>query len=75
MNWGSGAGELTPLNPQAAPPWLKPLTDNCRDVKRAYRRRVPPEVLALVTAEVTVEKEVLRGAEFKSLAEIDSSSP
>jgi 8-oxo-dGTP pyrophosphatase MutT (NUDIX family) len=42
--------ELTPLNPQAAPPWLKPLTDNCRDVKKAYRRRVPPEVLALVTA-------------------------
>jgi 8-oxo-dGTP pyrophosphatase MutT (NUDIX family) len=50
VNWGSGAGELTPLNPQAAPPWLKPLTDNCRDVKQAYRRRVPPEVLALVTA-------------------------
>ena len=50
MSWGSGEGKLTPLNPQAAPPWLKPLTDNCRDVKRAYRRRVPPEVLALVTA-------------------------
>ena len=47
MSWGSGSGELTP---DAAPPWLKPLTDNCRDVKRAYRRRVPPEVLALVTA-------------------------
>jgi 8-oxo-dGTP pyrophosphatase MutT (NUDIX family) len=43
-------GELTPLNPQDAPSWLKPLTDNCRDVKQAYRRRVPPEVLALVTA-------------------------
>ena len=38
------------LSPDAAPSWLKPLTDNCRDVKRAYRRRVPPEVLALVTA-------------------------
>jgi 8-oxo-dGTP pyrophosphatase MutT (NUDIX family) len=50
VSWGSGVGGLTPLNPQAAPPWLKPLTDNCRDVKRAYRRRVPPEVLALVTA-------------------------
>ncbi len=47
MSWGSGSGELAP---DAAPPWLKPLTDNCRDVKRAYRRRVPPEVLALVTA-------------------------
>ena len=47
MSWGSGAGELSP---DAAPPWLKPLTDNCHHVKRAYRRRVPPEVLALVTA-------------------------
>ena len=47
MSWGSAVGELSP---DAAPSWLKPLTDNCRDVKRAYRRRVPPEVLALVTA-------------------------
>jgi 8-oxo-dGTP pyrophosphatase MutT (NUDIX family) len=47
VSWGRGSGELAP---DAAPPWLKPLTDNCRDVKRAYRRRVPPEVLALVTA-------------------------
>jgi 8-oxo-dGTP pyrophosphatase MutT (NUDIX family) len=47
VSWGSGEGKLTAA---AAPPWLKPLTDNCRDVKRAYRRRVPPEVLALVTA-------------------------
>jgi 8-oxo-dGTP pyrophosphatase MutT (NUDIX family) len=50
VSWGSGADELTPLDPRAAPPWLKPLTDNCDHVKRAYRRRVPPEVLALVTA-------------------------
>jgi 8-oxo-dGTP pyrophosphatase MutT (NUDIX family) len=50
VSWGSGVDEPNPLNPQAAPPWLKPLTDNCRDVKRAYRRRVPPEVLAMVTA-------------------------
>ncbi|HEX2399581.1 MAG TPA: CoA pyrophosphatase [Mycobacterium sp.] len=47
MSWGGEAGGLTP---DAAPPWLKPLTDNCHHVKRAYRRRVPPEVLALVTA-------------------------
>ena len=47
MSWGSGVAKLTP---DAAPPWLRPLTDNCRDVKQAYRRRVPPEVLALVTA-------------------------
>jgi 8-oxo-dGTP pyrophosphatase MutT (NUDIX family) len=47
VSWGREAGELAS---DAAPPWLKPLTDNCQHVKRAYRRRVPPEVLALVTA-------------------------
>jgi 8-oxo-dGTP pyrophosphatase MutT (NUDIX family) len=38
------------LNPEAAPPWLKPLVDNAKEVKRAYRRRVPAEVLAMVMA-------------------------
>ncbi len=47
MSWGSEADKLVP---DAAPPWLKPLTDNCRDVKRAYRRRVSSEMLAVVTA-------------------------
>ncbi len=47
MSWGSDGSELAP---GAAPPWLKPLVDNAKDVKRAYRRRVPPEVLAMVTA-------------------------
>jgi 8-oxo-dGTP pyrophosphatase MutT (NUDIX family) len=47
VSWGS---EVAELSPAAAPPWLKPLTDNCRDVKSAYRRRVPPEVLAMVMA-------------------------
>jgi 8-oxo-dGTP pyrophosphatase MutT (NUDIX family) len=47
VSWDSDGSVLAP---EAAPTWLKPLTDNCRDVKRAYRRRVPPEVLAMVTA-------------------------
>jgi 8-oxo-dGTP pyrophosphatase MutT (NUDIX family) len=47
VSWGSGVGKLAP---DAAPSWLKPLVDNSHDVKRAYRRRVPPEVLAMVTA-------------------------
>lgn len=50
MSWGSEGDELTPLNPQVAPPWLKPLVDNADRVKKAYRRRVPPEVLAMVMA-------------------------
>lgn len=41
---------LAPLDPQAAPPWLKPLVDNAKEVKRAYRRKLPPEVMALVMA-------------------------
>lgn len=39
------------LTPDAAPAWLKPLVDNVGSVPRAYRRRVPPDVLAAVTAE------------------------
>ncbi|AMO59237.1 ADP-ribose pyrophosphatase [Mycolicibacterium phlei] len=48
MSWVSeGSG----LRPEAAPTWLKPLLDNAGDVQRAYRRRVPPELYAMVTAE------------------------
>lgn len=47
MSWASDGSELVP---DAAPSWLKPLVDNSEDIKHAYRRRVPPEVLAMVTA-------------------------
>ena len=33
-----------------APSWLKPLLENVADVPRAYRSRVPAEVLAAITA-------------------------
>jgi 8-oxo-dGTP pyrophosphatase MutT (NUDIX family) len=46
----SATSERSPLTPDAAPAWLKPLVDNAHAVKRAYRRRVPAELLALVTA-------------------------
>lgn len=35
-----------PLRPQVRPPWLAPLVDNVDRVPEAYRRRVPPELLA-----------------------------
>lgn len=38
-----------PLRPQARPPWLAPLVDNLDRVPEAYRRRVPPEILAALT--------------------------
>lgn len=41
---------MTSLDAGAAPAWLKPLVDNVADVPRAYRRRVPPDVLAAMTA-------------------------
>jgi 8-oxo-dGTP pyrophosphatase MutT (NUDIX family) len=46
----SSTSERSLLTPGAAPPWLKPLVENAHDVKRAYRRRVPLELLAMVTA-------------------------
>lgn len=38
------------LAPDAAPAWLRPLIDNTDRVPTAYRRRVPPEVFAALTA-------------------------
>ena len=37
------------LDAGAAPAWLKPLVDNVDAVPSAYRRRVPPDVLAAIT--------------------------
>ncbi|MCW2686728.1 MAG: ADP-ribose pyrophosphatase [Mycobacterium sp.] len=51
MSPASAAGPLNPdLDPEAAPLWLQPLVDNVGRVPRAYRRRLPPDVLAMVTA-------------------------
>jgi 8-oxo-dGTP pyrophosphatase MutT (NUDIX family) len=38
------------LTPGAAPAWLKPLVDNADRVPKAYRKRVPPDILAAITA-------------------------
>jgi 8-oxo-dGTP pyrophosphatase MutT (NUDIX family) len=51
---GTGA-----LRPDAAPAWLKPLVDNVGCVPKAYRRRLPADVLAMVTA--ANAKAALRG--------------
>lgn len=39
-----------PLRPQERPPWLAPLVDNLDRVPDAYRRRVPPELVAALKA-------------------------
>ncbi|WP_458317570.1 NUDIX hydrolase [Mycolicibacterium brisbanense] len=52
--------QLGELNPDAAPAWLRPLVDNVDGVPDAYRRRVPPDVLASI---VELDKQaVLAGA-------------
>jgi 8-oxo-dGTP pyrophosphatase MutT (NUDIX family) len=39
-----------PLTPEFCPPWLRPLLDNLDEIPDAYRRRLPADVLAMVTA-------------------------
>lgn len=38
------------LTPHAAPEWLKPLVQNADCMPSVYRRRLPPEILAMATA-------------------------
>jgi 8-oxo-dGTP pyrophosphatase MutT (NUDIX family) len=45
---GDGASQAL-LDASAAPVWLEPLLRNVGDVPSAYRRRVPPEVIAAIT--------------------------
>ena len=39
-----------PLRPELGPSWLRPLVDNVGQVPEAFRRRLPADVLAMVTA-------------------------
>jgi 8-oxo-dGTP pyrophosphatase MutT (NUDIX family) len=39
-----------PLTPDVGPSWLRPLVDNVGQIPDAYRRRLPADVLAMVTA-------------------------
>jgi 8-oxo-dGTP pyrophosphatase MutT (NUDIX family) len=39
-----------PLTPAVGPSWLSPLVDNIAQIPDAYRRRLPADVLAMVTA-------------------------
>jgi 8-oxo-dGTP pyrophosphatase MutT (NUDIX family) len=44
---------LGPLRPLAPPPWLAPLVDNLDRIQEAYRRRVPPELVAALNGAAT----------------------
>ncbi|WP_197378994.1 NUDIX hydrolase [Mycolicibacterium mengxianglii] len=47
---GLPVSAAVPLSPEVGPDWLQPLLTNVHDVRGAYQRRVPPEVLADITA-------------------------
>jgi 8-oxo-dGTP pyrophosphatase MutT (NUDIX family) len=50
--------EAAPLTPESCPAWLHPLLDNAGRVADIYRRRLPADVLTMVTATKTA---ALRG--------------
>lgn len=52
-----------PLTPELGPPWLRPLVDNVGEVPDAYRRRLPADVLAMVTAAKTASSVLGDGRE------------
>ena len=47
------AGETISLSPDLGPAWLRPLIDNVGQVSDAARRRLPAQVLAMLTAAAT----------------------
>jgi 8-oxo-dGTP pyrophosphatase MutT (NUDIX family) len=47
---GTAVSAVLSLTPDVGPAWLRPLVDNVDGVPSAYRRRVPADVLAMVSA-------------------------
>jgi 8-oxo-dGTP pyrophosphatase MutT (NUDIX family) len=50
------AQRTVPLTPDACPSWLRPLVDNVGEIPDAYRRRLPPDVLAMVTKAASTDR-------------------
>jgi 8-oxo-dGTP pyrophosphatase MutT (NUDIX family) len=50
-----------PLTPDVSPSWLRPLVDNVADVPDAARRRLPADVLAMITTKAASAVTALRG--------------
>jgi 8-oxo-dGTP pyrophosphatase MutT (NUDIX family) len=49
-NWEAWVSAAVRLTSDVCPPWLRPLIDNIDQIPEAYRRRLPADVLAMVTA-------------------------
>ncbi len=60
--WGTARAQGTdPMTADACPPWLRPLLDNVGQLPDAYRRRLPADVLAMVTAKAASTSASARG--------------
>lgn len=57
-----------PLTPEMGPPWLRPLVDNVGEIPDAFRRRLPADVLAMVTAARAVSSVVSLGGDDREAA-------
>jgi 8-oxo-dGTP pyrophosphatase MutT (NUDIX family) len=56
---------VVPLTPERSPSWLRPLVDNIGQMPEAYRRRLPADVLAMVTAAQTTANTPTSGARYR----------
>lgn len=50
-----------PLTPDVSPSWLRPLVNNVEQIPDAYRRRLPADLLAMVTAKAASSLTSLHG--------------
>ncbi|HEY3994647.1 MAG TPA: CoA pyrophosphatase [Mycobacterium sp.] len=64
-----------PLTPDASPPWLRPLVDNVGEVPDAARRRLPADVLAMITNEAASAVTSLRGDDREAAVLVLFSGP
>ncbi|WP_156745810.1 CoA pyrophosphatase [Mycobacterium sp. ACS4054] len=57
----SRARGTMPLTPDVSPPWLRPLVDNVERMPDAYRRRLPADVLAMITGKAASSLSAMSG--------------
>jgi len=68
-------GGRAPLTPDACPSWLRPLLDNVAQIPDAYRRRLPADVLAMITATAASSPAAVRGARREAAVLVLFSGP
>jgi 8-oxo-dGTP pyrophosphatase MutT (NUDIX family) len=64
-----------PLTPDASPSWLRPLVDHVDDIPDAARRRLPADVLAMITSKAASAVTTLRGAAREAAVLVLFSGP